>query len=146
MYPQATELLGILGFFIWRRLLQSARITASNYERMARVLNKLSDTAIRVKELPAGRYGDGGGLYLYVSPTGNKSWVFFHAQPPQREAAAGTIDAETIEEQRAIYMRTQLVLSRPAAQVTGDEESYLAGFGSCDEREADDEREQPDHF
>lgn len=42
---------------------------------MARALNKLSDTAIRMKDLPPGRYGDGGGLYLYVTGA-SKSWVF----------------------------------------------------------------------
>ncbi|TIN18855.1 MAG: DUF4102 domain-containing protein [Mesorhizobium sp.] len=51
---------------------------------MARALNKLSDTAIRVKELSPGRYGDGGGLYLHVSPTGNKSWVFLGIKDGKR--------------------------------------------------------------
>ena len=33
-------------------------------------------TALAVKNLKKpGRYGDSGGLYLYVAPNGSKSWV-----------------------------------------------------------------------
>lgn len=42
---------------------------------MGRALHKLSDISIRTKDLPIGRYGDGGGLYLYVSAKG-RSWVY----------------------------------------------------------------------
>jgi hypothetical protein len=42
---------------------------------MARTVEKLS--ALRVeKETKPGLYGDGHGLYLRVSKTGAKSWVF----------------------------------------------------------------------
>ncbi|MEO4041963.1 Arm DNA-binding domain-containing protein [Hoeflea sp. CAU 1731] len=42
---------------------------------MARTTNKLS--AVEVKNInKKGRYSDGGGLYLRVSPTLSKSWVF----------------------------------------------------------------------
>ncbi|MDR3424063.1 MAG: tyrosine-type recombinase/integrase [Alphaproteobacteria bacterium] len=42
---------------------------------MARVIGKLTTLAIgRAKK--KGLYGDGGGLYLQVSPTGSKSWLF----------------------------------------------------------------------
>jgi integrase len=42
---------------------------------MGRALNKL--TAVRVNSLKlAGMYGDGGGLYLKVTATGSKSWIF----------------------------------------------------------------------
>lgn len=40
-----------------------------------RVTNKLSDTGARAEKQP-GRYSDGGGLYLNVSASGAKSWVF----------------------------------------------------------------------
>ena len=36
---------------------------------------KLKNLVIDRKMTP-GRYGDGGGLYLLVGPTGSKSWVF----------------------------------------------------------------------
>ena len=40
-----------------------------------RVLNKLSDRFVRSAKVP-GYYGDGGGLWLQVSASGTKSWVF----------------------------------------------------------------------
>jgi integrase len=43
---------------------------------MPRTLNKLTDVKISQKRLKAGRHSDGGGLYLNVTPTGSKSWVF----------------------------------------------------------------------
>lgn len=42
---------------------------------MVRAVNKL--TALKVRKLTApGRYSDGDGLYFYISPSGNRSWVF----------------------------------------------------------------------
>lgn len=46
---------------------------------MARGINKLSDRAVREQKQP-GYYGDGGGLWLQVSRTGTKSWVFRYAR------------------------------------------------------------------
>jgi integrase len=43
---------------------------------MARTLHKLSDAYAKSDRLRAGRHSDGGGLYLNVSPTGAKSWLF----------------------------------------------------------------------
>lgn len=42
---------------------------------MGRGINKLSDRAVR-EQKQLGYYGDGGGLWLQVSKTGTKSWVF----------------------------------------------------------------------
>lgn len=42
---------------------------------MARTRNKLNVTAVKNAK-KAGRYGDGGGLYLHVGKIGNQSWVF----------------------------------------------------------------------
>ena len=42
---------------------------------MVRSINRL--TAVGVQKIKAkGRYADGGGLYMRVSPALNKSWVF----------------------------------------------------------------------
>lgn len=43
---------------------------------MARPLNKLSVPYCDKKNLRPGRHSDGGGLYLNVSSTGTRSWVF----------------------------------------------------------------------
>ena len=42
---------------------------------MARVLNRLSDVAVRAKKRP-GYCADGGNLYLRVAPGGAKGWIF----------------------------------------------------------------------
>lgn len=47
--------------------------------------HKLTDTRIR-GDLKAGRYGDGGGLYLEVAPGGTKSWLFMWKVNSKRRA------------------------------------------------------------
>ena len=42
---------------------------------MARVLNRLSDVAVRAKKR-AGYCADGGNLYLRVATGGSKGWIF----------------------------------------------------------------------
>ncbi len=51
---------------------------------MARSLHKLNDAFCRSASLKAGRYSDGGGLYLNVGPTGSKSWLFMHTRDGKR--------------------------------------------------------------
>lgn len=43
---------------------------------MTRALHKLSDAYAKSDRLKPGRHSDGGGLYLNVSPSGAKSWLF----------------------------------------------------------------------
>lgn len=43
---------------------------------LARGLNKLSASFVTSFKIMAGRHSDGGGLYLNVTKTGTKSWVF----------------------------------------------------------------------
>jgi len=42
---------------------------------MARLYNRLSALAVQKLRTP-GRHPDGGGLYLQITPTGGKSWIF----------------------------------------------------------------------
>ncbi len=46
---------------------------------MARQLHKLSARTVETLTEP-GRYGDGGGLYLVLDPTGRRRWVFRYAR------------------------------------------------------------------
>jgi integrase len=51
---------------------------------MARPRYKLSDKFIRSANLNAGRFSDGGGLYLKVTPTGTKFWIFMWSRDDRR--------------------------------------------------------------
>src|ERR1700733_14188486 len=42
---------------------------------MARTIGKLTPAKVKNENKP-GLYGDGGGLWLNVGPTGGKSWLF----------------------------------------------------------------------
>jgi integrase len=59
---------------------------------MGRTLNKL--TALRVAKFrDAGRYGDGGGLWLQISPAGTRSWLFrFMRDGRARMMGLGSLD------------------------------------------------------
>ena len=72
-------------------------------------LNKLSDTKLRAKKLKAGRYGDGGGLYLQATQGGSKSWLFIYrseklsgksGKPLQREMGLGAYPDVSLETAR----------------------------------------------
>src|SRR5438270_6138032 len=67
---------------------------------MARVIGKL--TALDVnRPKDRGYYGDGGGLYLQVSATGAKSWVFrFKADGKLREMGLGPLHTIGLGEAR----------------------------------------------
>lgn len=62
---------------------------------MARGINKL--TALEAKTTKPGRYGDGGGLYLVVAPTGARKWVFrFTHQSKVNEMGLGAASANQV--------------------------------------------------
>ena len=67
---------------------------------MARQLGRL--TAIGVsKAKSTGMYADGGGLYLQVSPTGAKSWIFRFAQAGRERAMGlGSVQDVSLAEAR----------------------------------------------
>jgi integrase len=61
-------------------------------------------TALKVeKEKTPGLYGDGGGLYLQVSPSGAKSWIFRFFPPaggPRRDMGLGSLGTYTLAKAR----------------------------------------------
>lgn len=66
----------------------------------ARTIQKLSALTIQKKKLP-GRYADGGGLYLQVGPTGNKSWLYrFMLAGKPREMGLGALTTVSLTEAR----------------------------------------------
>jgi integrase len=62
--------------------------------------NKLADTKIRGALAP-GRYGDGGGLYLQVSGTTSKSWLFrYRVDGREREMGLGAYPIVSLKDAR----------------------------------------------
>lgn len=58
---------------------------------MARQINKLSDRTVKAKK-EQGRYNDGNGLYLQVSKSGSKSWLFrYMLDNKSKEMGLGSI-------------------------------------------------------
>ncbi|WP_245441750.1 tyrosine-type recombinase/integrase [Rhizobium leguminosarum] len=51
---------------------------------LARSLQKLTDVLVKSSKLKPGRHSDGGGLYLNVSDTGSKSWLFMWTKEGRR--------------------------------------------------------------
>lgn len=67
---------------------------------MARLIEKLSPLEVSKKTKP-GYYGDGAGLWLQVSPTGSKSWIFrFTIAGKQREMGLGPFHTVSLAEAR----------------------------------------------
>src|SRR6266568_6808301 len=67
---------------------------------MAQTLYRLSAKTISALKTP-GRHADGGNLYLSVSKTGAKSWVFFYTfAGRQREMGLGSLNAIGLAEAR----------------------------------------------
>jgi integrase len=112
---------------------------------MARQVNKL--TALKVKALKEpGRYGDGDGLYLYVSPSGTRSWVFRYRDrttSKHRDKGLGPLRDVTLEQARqaAKEARTALRIGVDPIDVKRAERSEKAlerarivTFGQCTDR------------
>lgn len=70
---------------------------------MGRALQKLSDAIVKSAKLQAGRHSDGGGLYLNVTPTGSRSWLFMWSRDgKRREMGMGSYPAVTLAKARAL--------------------------------------------
>ena len=80
---------------------------------MARTLNNLTDVKAR-SALPAGRHADGGGLYLSVSASGAKSWVFMWSRMEAK--ADGTMRQKRVEMGLGGYPDLSLGKAREAAR------------------------------
>jgi integrase len=67
---------------------------------MARAFEKLSDLKVRKVKTP-GYLGDGGGLYLQVSPSLSKSWVFrYQIDGRSREMGLGSLNTFGLRDAR----------------------------------------------
>ncbi|MFM9860609.1 integrase arm-type DNA-binding domain-containing protein [Pseudoxanthobacter sp. M-2] len=67
---------------------------------MARDSNRLTAVAVRKLTAP-GRYGDGGGLWLQVTSTGSRSWLFrYMLRGRARQMGLGPVDLVSLSEAR----------------------------------------------
>lgn len=69
---------------------------------MAKGIDKLTALAVKKTSSP-GYYGDGGGLWLQISKTGTKSWIFRFTSPitkKAREMGLGSVDTYSLAEAR----------------------------------------------
>lgn len=77
---------------------------------MARLVDKLTPLGVSKATKP-GYYGDGGGLWLQVSPSGSKSWIFrFTLSKKQREMGLGPVHTVSLAEARAKAKECRLIL------------------------------------
>lgn len=77
---------------------------------MARLIEKLSPLAVSKATKP-GYYGDGAGLWLQVSASGSKSWIFrYTLAGKQREMGLGATHTITLAAARAQAKQCRLML------------------------------------
>ncbi|MEB0010643.1 integrase arm-type DNA-binding domain-containing protein [Glaciimonas sp. Gout2] len=77
---------------------------------MALNVNKLSAMGVNKATKP-GYYGDGSGLWLQVSPTGTKSWIFrFTVSRKQREMGLGALHTVDLASARAKAKECRVLL------------------------------------
>ena len=95
------------------------RLRISGDPRMARSLNKLNVRQVAAAKMP-GRYSDGGGLYLRVTTSGSRSWVFMAAEGGKRqEIGLGSVNAVPLATARqlATAMREAKALGNDPREV-----------------------------
>ncbi|WP_315926157.1 tyrosine-type recombinase/integrase [Mesorhizobium sp. SP-1A] len=98
---------------------------------MARTLNKLSDVAVKATKKP-GRHSDGGGLYLNVSPTGTKSWLFMWVvDGKRREMGMGAYPAISLAKARATAINCREAVAEGRDPIAEKAKEAEPTFGEC---------------
>jgi len=95
-------------------------------------LGKLTSRAVETSK-KAGRYSDGGGLYLHVKATGSKSWAFISvAKGKRREIGLGSLSSVTLVEARRKAQKVREAIARgddPLAVFRPQETAIIPTFG-----------------
>lgn len=98
---------------------------------MARTLHKLSDVKAK-SNLKAGRHGDGGGLYLNVTPSGTRSWLFMWVRDgKRREMGLGAYPAVTLAAARRKAEKCRTDVSEGRDPIADREQRSEPTFGEC---------------
>ena len=99
---------------------------------MARSIHKLSDAVARSDRLKAGRHSDGGGLYLSVSPSGAKSWVFMWTREgKRREMGLGGYPEVSLAKARARAASFRETLADGRDPLAERSRAAEPTFGAC---------------
>ena len=85
-------------------------------------------SALAVKNLQkAGYHNDGNGLYLQVSSTGSKSWIFrYRFDAKQREMGLGSVSLVTLAEARGKALQCRKLISERIDPISAREKDNLA--------------------
>ena len=68
---------------------------------MARVIGRLTALKVSSRAIKPGMYADGGGLYLQVTGTGAKSWIYrYMLRGKEREMGLGSLSAVGLADAR----------------------------------------------
>lgn len=98
---------------------------------MARTLHKLSDVAVKA-EKASGRHSDGGGLYLWVSPSGSKSWLFMWARDgKRREMGLGAYPTVSLAKARARAVDCRSAVEEGRDPIAEKAREAEPTFGEC---------------
>jgi integrase len=97
-----------------------------------RSLHKLTDVVAKSDRLKAGRHGDGGGLYLNVSPSGSKSWLFMWVREGRRrEMGLGAYPAVTLSKARTRAAECRAAVEDGRDPIAEREREAEPTFGEC---------------
>jgi integrase len=99
---------------------------------MPRGLHKLTDVSVKA-ERKAGRHSDGGGLYLNVSSTGGKSWLFMWVPPgkKRREMGLGSYPTVTLAKARAKAVACRATIEAGGDPLAEKEKEAEPTFADC---------------
>lgn len=106
---------------------------AEHGAEVARPTNRLSVKGVAATT-KAGYHADGGGLYLLVGPTGNRSWVMrYQRQGKRREMGLGAVGAVSLAQarDRAAEARTLLAHGHDPLEARNASRAPGMTFGDC---------------
>ena len=99
---------------------------------MARSLQKLSDAIAKSTKLKPGRHSDGGGLYLNVTPTGSRSWLFMWTKDgKRREMGMGAYPSVTLAKARTLASGYREAVASGRDPIADKAKTEEPTFGEC---------------
>jgi integrase len=99
---------------------------------MARALQKLSDAIAKSTKLNPGRHSDGGGLYLNVTPTGSRSWLFMWTRDgKRREMGMGAYPAISLAKARVVAGTYRELVAAGRDPIADKAKAEEPTFGDC---------------